>query len=141
MSLSQWKFVLLMVFIPVFCFLFYHDLYLFTVDGMAGTVEKAVRSAIIKNRRTDLELSHVSDYHCPLVFGQRDEEVRIRNCSASAVFTNGTSAEVSSKQKEFRKKYYSHGREEMQSYKIIFTVTIHGRGPDFQGEATISKLF
>lgn len=47
MSLSQWKFVLLMVLIPVCCFLFCHDIYLFTVDGMAGTVEKAVRSAII----------------------------------------------------------------------------------------------
>ena len=109
-------------------------------EGKSSLVEEAVRNVILKNRRTDLDLSQVSDYDCPLVFGQRDEEVLIRNCSALAVFTDGTSAEVSIKQKEFRKKRYRHAREKMVEYKIDFTVTIHGLGPDFQGESSISSI-
>ena len=36
MSVNQWKLVLLLMFIPVFGFLFYHDFYLFTREGKAS---------------------------------------------------------------------------------------------------------
>ena len=63
------------------------------------------------------------------------------NCSASAVFTGGASAKVTVSKKEFLKEYNRRSGRVFDAYQIDFTVTIHGLGPDFQGESSISRFF
>ncbi|WP_406038965.1 hypothetical protein [Succinimonas sp.] len=122
-------------------YIIYNDLLLFTKDGMEDTAEKAVRDAISKSGYEDLELRRISEYHCPRDWNQDDKEVLTLHCSASALFTDGTSAEVSIEQKEFRKPHADRsGREYMRPYRIIFSVTIQELGPDCQGEASISRI-
>ena len=123
-------------------YIIYNDLLLFTKDGMEDTAEKAVRDAISKSGYEDLELRRISEYHCPRDWNQDDKEVLTLHCSASALFTDGTSAEVFIEQKEFRKLHVRRGRgkEYMRPYRIFFSVTIQELGPDCQGEASISRI-
>lgn len=140
MAVSGTKILLFGVVIPAFCYLFYNDLLLFTIDGEEDTVEKAVRNAIASSGYEDLELRRISDYHCERNRGQKDKEVRAFNCTASAVFTDGTAAEVSVLKKEYMETFYRNRRKREQAWRKDFSVIVHGLGFDVQGEASISKI-
>ncbi len=140
MAVSGTKILLFGVVIPAFCYLFYNDLLLFTIDGEEDTVEKAVRNAIAGSGYEDLELRRISDYHCERNRGQKDKEVRTFNCTASAVFTDGTAAEVSVLKKEYMETFYRNRRKREQAWRKDFSVIVHGLGFDVQGEASISKI-
>ena len=139
MAVSKRNILSWMVLVLVFYF-FYNDFLLFTIEGMTNAVEKAVQDAISKSGYKDLELSSISEYHCPRDPGQDYKEVRTLHCSASAVFTDGTSADVSIEQKEFRNTYIRSGRKEMNTYKIIFSVIVQEPDPNVRGVSSISKI-
>ena len=121
-------------------YLIYHDLLLFTVDSEEIRVEKAIQDAISKSGYEDLELRRISEYQCPRDWRQKDKKVRVLHCSASALFTDGTSSEVSIEKKEYVEKFYRGNKERSQVWRKDFTVTIPDLGPDFQGESSISKI-
>ena len=147
------KNIIYVLLLLVIGFFFYNDFLRFFRDGEINEIEKAVQNAILKSGRTDLELSSISDYDCPRDRWHRDrgkedwsqedkedKEVRTLHCTASAVFTNGTSADVSIELTEFNNLYFHHGRKNWNTYKINFSVTIQELGPNVQGESSMSKI-
>ncbi len=143
MTVSKKKITLWALLTPVMCFICYHDIYLFCMTGQENIVKEAIRDAVFKSGRPDLELSHISKYSCDSSNMRfRHHKVRIYNCSASAVFDDGASADVSIEKREFTQTRQGYGGgKSTDVYRITFTVTVHGLGPDMQGEASISDIF
>jgi hypothetical protein len=141
MAFSKQKIITCVLLAPVIVYIGYHDFYLFSREGEISTAEKAVRDAISGSGRADLEFSRISGYHCNILTQKKlDRKVRTYSCSASAVFADGTAAEVSIQKKEYTKAYYRHGDKSKTPYKIEFTATVLGLGSDVQGRSSISKI-
>ncbi len=120
----------------------YHDICLFSMDGQEKSVKEAIRDAISKSGRDDLELSGISGYSCPSYYVRHHNGSTNTNCSATAVFANGVTAPVTVNKKELLKEYERRSRGKViEACKIDFTVTVHRLGPDFQGESSISRFY
>ena len=141
MTFNKQKIIACVLLTPVIIYIGYHDFYLFSREGEKSIAEEAVKDAILRSGREDLEFSQISGYHCNLLTQKQwESKVRTYKCSASAVFTDGSSAKISIQKKEYTKAYYRHGDKHKNTYQKDFTVTIHGLGPDIRGSSSISRI-
>lgn len=142
MKISKQEIATCALIAPVFFYVCYHDVYLCSsLEGEKIIVENAVQDAISGSGRADLEFSRISGYHCKYLDSEPQGNVLTYSfsCSTSAVFADGTSAKVTIQKNEYAR-IYRNGRKYRSPYKMDFTVTIHGLGPDIQGKSSISTI-